>query len=212
MEWVLILGGALLVAVLVRNYVLTTYWIPSPSMEPTLIGSPNGGRHDRVIVNRLSYDFHAVHRGDIVVFSVPKTMGAVFENGKQIKVLIKRVIGLPGEDLEIRDHGVYIDGHRLAEPYLPPSIDRPSRCRWRSAPHTQTSFRIPKGDVLVLGDNRGDSEDGRCFGPIPESSIVGRAFIRIWPLGDITWLWNIGGPARRGRRPRRGSPAQPLAS
>ena len=71
-EWILVLGGALIVALLIRNFLFTTFWIPSESMQPTLIGDPNpSGRHDRVVVNRLSYRFHAVRRGDIVVFSTP---------------------------------------------------------------------------------------------------------------------------------------------
>ncbi len=182
-EWTLVLGGALIVAVLIRNYLFTTFWIPSPSMQPSLIGDPKpSGRHDRIVINRLSYKIHSVHRGDIVVFSTPKSEAAVTDSGKKIKDLVKRVIGLPGETVTLRDHDVYIDGKRLAEPYLPPGTQTVPICT------LQSTFKIPPKSVLVLGDNRGDSSDGRCFGPIPERTILGRAFIRIWPITKITWL------------------------
>jgi len=182
-EWVLVLGGALIVALLIRNFLFTTFWIPSPSMQPTLVGDVNaGGRHDRVVVNRLSYKLHAVRRGDIVVFTTPPSETPVTENGRPIKDLIKRVIGLPGETLTLKANHVYIDGRLLTEPYLAPGTDTVPIC------DKQTSFTIPKDSVLVLGDNRTNSEDGRCFGPIKKKTILGRAFIRIWPLSHITWL------------------------
>jgi signal peptidase I len=135
-------------------------------MEPTLdVG-------DRVLVNKLSYDLHDVNRGDVVVFELPPDQ--VGPDG--IKDLIKRVVGLPGEVIESRDGVVFIDGHRLDEPYLPengptgPPIER------------QT---IPEGHVFVLGDNRDNSADSRARGPVSIDTIVGRAFVLVWPLGDL---------------------------
>jgi signal peptidase I len=153
---------ALGVAVAVRTWVLQTFYIPSGSMEPTLdIG-------DRILVDKLSYHLHAVHRGDIVVFRRPP--GVVGEGG--IKDLVKRVIGLPGETIASADGHVLIDGHVLSEPWLPPGTVttgiRPQR--------------IPPGEYFVMGDNRTDSLDSRVFGPIPRSSIIGRAILRFWPL------------------------------
>ena len=187
-EWILVIGGALIVALLIRNFVFTTFWIPSESMEPTLIGDASGsGRHDRVIVNRLSYKLHDVRRGDIVVFSTPPNEAPRTADGREIKDLIKRVIGLPGETITISGGRVHVNGKVLPEPYLPKET-RTYGIPRAICPDTHTSFVISKGSVLVLGDNRAHSEDGRCFGTIRQSTIVGRAFVRIWPLNKMTWL------------------------
>jgi signal peptidase I len=179
-EWILVLGGALLIALLIRTFLFTTFWIPSASMEPTLVGQPN--RHDRIIVNRLSYKLHSVHRGDIIVFEKPPGETATTEDGRPVKDLIKRVIGLPGETVTLRNSHVFIDGKRLQESYLPKGTPTVPICG------TVTEFKVPKGDVFVMGDNRTNSTDGRCFGPIDEDTIVGRAFFRFWPLSQIDWL------------------------
>jgi signal peptidase I len=166
-EWVVIIGGAFLVAFVVKTFLIQAFFIPSGSMLPTL------HEDDRVLVNKLSYDLHDVHRGDLVVFERPEN-----EAAGQIKDLIKRVVGLPGERIESRDGHVYIDGDLLEEPYLD---DR-----------TQTTGlepqTIPAGHVFVMGDNRGDSMDSRVFHAIDEDLIVGRAFVRVWPLPDVSLL------------------------
>src|SRR5204863_9102369 len=100
--------GALVIAVLITTSLFQAFYIPSASMEPTL------QVHDRVLVNKLSYHLHSVHRGDIVVFKAPPE-----ERTAKIKDLVKRVIGLPGDTLEARDGQVYINDRRLKEPYLP---------------------------------------------------------------------------------------------
>jgi signal peptidase I len=166
-EWVIILAVAVLAALLLRAFVVQPYFIPSGSMETTLdIG-------DKVLVNKLSYDFHPVHRGDIVVFSKPPN-----DYSPGIKDLIKRVIGLPGETISASGGSVYINGAKLAEPWLPKG--------------TQTAafgpVSIPAGEYFVMGDNRGDSADSRVIGPIPKKLIVGRAFLIIWPLSRIRTL------------------------
>jgi signal peptidase I len=166
-EWVVIVGAALLTALLIKTFLLQAFYIPSDSMVPTLV------QRDRVLVNKLSYHFHDVHRGDIVVFERPPG-----EVDPRIKDLIKRVIGLPGETIEGRNGSLLINGRVLNEPYLPKGV--------------QTSdfgpTIIPKGNYFVMGDNRGNSKDSRVFGPIAKSLIVGRAFIRIWPISRITLL------------------------
>jgi len=125
---------------------------------------------DRVLVNKLSYKFHDVHRGDIVVFDAPPAAQA-----GNIKDLVKRVIGLPGETLEARDGKVYVNGRLLEEPYLP-----------KGTPTTNLPpTKVPAGSVFVMGDNRTASKDSRIFGAVKESSIVGRVFLRIWPPGSI---------------------------
>lgn len=165
-EWIVIVVVAVLAALLVKTYLIEAFYIPSGSMEPTLdIG-------DRVLVNKLSYHMHAVHRGDVVVFERPPGI----EGEPNIHDFIKRVIGLPGETIETRGDAVYINGHRLHEPYLPagtrtiPAVDK------------QT---IPPGHYWVMGDNRTNSSDSRVFHAIPRSKIVGRAFIQVWPLSRV---------------------------
>jgi signal peptidase I len=166
-EWVVIVGAALLTALLIKTFLLQAFYIPSDSMVPTLV------QRDRVLVNKLSYHFHDVHRGDIVVFERPPG-----EVDPRIKDLIKRVIALPGETVEGRNGSLLINGRVLNEPYLPKAV--------QTADFGPTI--IPKGNYFVMGDNRGNSKDSRVFGPIAKSLIVGRAFIRIWPISRITLL------------------------
>jgi len=163
-EWVGIVVGALVVALVVKTFLIQAFFIPSLSMYPTL------DKGDRVLVNKLSYKVHDVHRGDLVVFERPPGQPA-----STIKDLIKRVVGLPGDQIEARSGVVYINGHRLSEPYLVDGVTTDNL----------PLMTVPKGDVFVMGDNRGDSADSRVFGPIDEDSIVGRAFIRVWPIPDI---------------------------
>jgi signal peptidase I len=166
-EWVVIIGGAFLVAFVVKTFLIQAFFIPSGSMLPTL------HEDDRVLVNKLSYDLHDVHRGDLVVFERPEN-----EAAGQIKDLIKRVVGLPGERIESRDGDVYIDGDLLEEPYLTDGTET-------TGLEPQS---IPEGHVFVMGDNRGDSMDSRVFHAIDEDLIVGRAFVRVWPLPDLSLL------------------------
>jgi signal peptidase I len=177
-EWVAVVVGAVVVALLVRTFLFTTFWIPSGSMEPTL----SGERRDRVIVNRLSYKLHDVNRGDIIVFEVPEGEPLMQVDGQEVKDLIKRVIGLPGETVELRDGKVYVDGELLDEPYLPEDTTT-EPC----PPDNETTFVVPEDSVFVMGDNRDHSRDARCWQThsVEESDIVGRAFIRFWPLSEL---------------------------
>jgi signal peptidase I len=160
-EWFVVIVGAVLVAILLRWLVVQAFYIPSASMEPTLeIG-------DRVLVNKLAYRFGEPERGDIVVFARPPASSA---NG--VDDLIKRVIGLPGETIEAHDGQVFVDGHALDEPWLPDGILTPDFAQ----------AEVPDDNVFVLGDNRTNSEASNQFGPISDDLIVGRAFVRIWPI------------------------------
>lgn len=179
-EWVLLIGGALLIAFLIKTFLFQAFYIPSESMTPTLqVG-------DRVLVNKLSYRLHDVNRGDVVVFEAPDD-----PNTDGVKDLVKRVIGLPGETIELRDGQVFVDGSLLEEPYLETGeVTRPTqnfagKCE---PPVSDSTCVVPADSFLVLGDNRDQSKDGRVFGPIRESDIVGRVFVRIWPLGDLGFL------------------------
>lgn len=169
--------GALIVAVLVKSFLIQVFWIPSGSMEETLqIG-------DRVIVNKLAYRIGEPGRGDVVVFEpetfesesiVTKVSRNLLESvGLRTPEsdLIKRVIGLPGETVEIKDGEIYINGAPLSEPYLAPGV-------------RMNDFgpeRVPDDGYFVMGDNRGSSRDSRVFGAIEGSRIVGRAFSVVWP-------------------------------
>ena len=165
-EWVLIIAAALLAALVIKTYLLQAFYIPSPSMEPTL------EIQDRVLVNKLSYRLHEVHRGDVLVFERPPNDLGV------IRDLIKRVVALPGETVEGRDGSVYVNGKRLAEPYLPRGT-----VTGQFGPE-----QIPPDHIWVMGDNRSNSSDSRVFGAVPESRIIGRAFVRVWPLDALGLL------------------------
>jgi signal peptidase I len=170
LEWVAVIIGAVVVALLIKTFVAQAFRIPSESMVPTL------QMGDRVLVNKLSYDAHDLNRGDVVVFTRPDTLPAAPDEPKD---LIKRVIGLPGDELITRNGELYVNDRLLEEPYLPEGtptfgIDQP--------------LTVPEGTVLVLGDNRENSSDGRVFGPIDEDSVIGRAFTIMWPPGRIAAL------------------------
>lgn len=169
-EWTVLIGSALVIALLIQRFAFQPFWIPSASMYPTL------QEGDRVIVNKLSYKLHDVHRGDIVVFEAPPGEGS-----PSIKDFVKRVVGLPGDEVDVHDGHVYIDGEQLPENYLPEgTITTPGA--------QELPMEVPAGSVFVMGDNRSDSRDSREFGPIPESSVVGRVFVRLWPLNRFDML------------------------
>ena len=166
-EWVAVVGGALVVALVIRAFFLAAFYIPSESMVPTL------EKGDRVLVNKLSYKLHDVHRGDVVVFERPPN-----EPDNGIKDLIKRVVALPGETIEVRDCTVLINGNPLQEPYVK---------QWNRT-CTFSPKAVGDNEVFVMGDNRDDSQDSRFFGPISQDLIVGRAFVVVWPLTHLGWL------------------------
>jgi signal peptidase I len=168
LEWGGLIVGAFLIAVVVRAFLFQAFYIPSASMVPTL------QKDDRVLVNKLSYKLHDVHRGDIIVFKAPKGIQP------PVKDLVKRVIGIPGDTVEGRADGfVYVNGKKLNEPYLnPPGVTTPGF----------KTVTVPPDHYWVMGDNRTVSEDSRYFSFIPKKDIVGRVFIRIWPLSRIDIL------------------------
>lgn len=171
LEWTIVVVVALGAALALRAFVVQAFFIPSASMEPTL--DPG----DRILVDKLSYDFHPIHRGDIVVFRRPPA-DIVDTN---IKDLVKRVIGLPGDRISSGPNDtIYIDGKAIPQPWEPTGISPGIPIK----PQV-----IPKGDYFVMGDNRGDSEDSRYFGTISGKLVVGRVVARIWPISR----WHIFG-------------------
>lgn len=168
-----------MIAVLIKTFLVQPFWIPSESMLPTI------EVNDRVMVNKLAYQWGEPQRGDIVVFrdpaapeldeSIPEAvirsvLEAIGIRTRGRDDLIKRVVGLPGETVEIRDQQVMIDGEPIEETYTVngPTVD--------AGP-----FTVGTDQVFVLGDNRSFSFDSRRFGPIPYDDLVGEAFVRIWP-------------------------------
>ncbi|MGO9661099.1 MAG: signal peptidase I [Acidimicrobiales bacterium] len=177
-EWVVVVVVALVAALLIKTFAIQAFYIPSPSMVPTL--EPG----DRVLVNKLSYDFHSVHIGDIVVFRRPPadtTLG--------IDDLIKRVVALPGQTIYVNDCRVYVNGKEESQPYLPKGWQNPNSeycTTWTT--DLPNPYKVPAGDFFVMGDNRKDSYDSRYWGPLPANYIVGRAFVRMWPPSRLGFL------------------------
>jgi signal peptidase I len=176
----IIIVVALALAFLLRIFVVQTFFIPSGSMEPTLqIG-------DRILVDKLAYHLHSVHRGDIVVFSRPKDEDC---GGTPVNDLVKRVIGLPGETISLTKGSksyVEINGKRLNEPWLPSSAQGMSFPGPAGPNYSLNNpYKIPANHYFVMGDNRTESCDSRYWGPIPRSLIVGKVAVRIWPLTSL---------------------------
>jgi len=165
-EWIGLVVLALVIALLIKTFLFQAFFIPSESMVPTL------KVHDRVLVNKLSYKLHPVHRGDIVVFKAPAGSDPGIDD------LVKRVIGLPGETVSAQHGHVYINGKELPETYLPKGT-------------VTTNFSpvtLAPDHYWVMGDNRGNSKDSRVFGPIEKKNIVGRVFFRIWPFSRLGFM------------------------
>jgi signal peptidase I len=171
---------AFVLALIIRTFLFQAFFIPSPSMEPTLI------QGDRVLVNKIPYYFHDPRRGDIIVFSNPNPeatpdrgfVGGFFHwlfqglgfQQPENEDFIKRVVGLPGDVVEGMHGSVYVNGVKLNEPYL--------------TQHTQPfpATTVPAGKLFVMGDNRGNSLDSRFgLGFVPIDNVIGKAFVKIWP-------------------------------
>lgn len=170
-EWIIILVVAVLAALVMKTYVVQTFYIPSESMERTLL------INDRVLVNKLALRVGKIHRGDIIVFDRPP--GLTAQPG--IKDVIKRVIGVPGDTVEARGGRVYVNGESISEPYVWPEG---TATTWQN----NGPITLEPGKYFVMGDNRGRSADSRVFGPIDEELIVGRAVLRFWPTSRFGTL------------------------
>lgn len=175
-DWLVVVIIALGAAMFVRVWILQQYYISGPSMEPTL------HQNNRVLVNKLSYRFGEPERGDIIVFdrqTRAESGGKVLHDD-----LIKRVIGLPGESVEIKDCRLLIDGKVSPEPYLPSDGGSDEGCSGGDF----AEIEVPDGEYFVLGDNRPQSSDSRAFGTVHARDIVGRAFVLVWPVGKAKFL------------------------
>lgn len=184
-EFVQLLVVALILAFVIKSLLLQAFFIPSESMLETLQVS------DRVLVEKVSYRFRDPERGEIIVFRRPGleqegfslvTTARSFLEGIGLskpdadRDLIKRVVGLPGETVEVIEGVVHVNGMPLAEPYAGPE------------PRDFPPQVVPDGEYYMLGDNRGNSLDSRfTLGTIPKDNIIGRAFVILWPPGDATF-------------------------
>jgi len=191
-EFVVIIVVALGLAIGIQAFLVKPFRIPSPSMVPTLeIGQ-------RVLVNRVGTHFGTPGRGDVVVFKPPagadshrcgipnqpadghpcsKPTAAKSESN-----FIKRVVGLPGDTLAVTDNRVLINGKRIEEPYIAEGTSCDELC------NLEKPIKIPPGHFFMMGDNRGESDDSRDWGPVPEEWIIGRAFFTYWPPGRLGTL------------------------
>jgi signal peptidase I len=188
-ETVVLVALAVLLAVVFKTFLVAAFYIPSGSMESTLNIS------DRVLVEKVSYRFGDVQRGDVVVFvhdepgfesprpsnpvagffsSLGQAIGVVPPSDRDF---IKRVVGVPGDRINC-DGGLIRNGQKVTEPYLDPDTTTKG-CK---------ATTVRPGELYVMGDNRDNSQDSRSFGVIQRSDVVGRAFVRIWPLTHTGWL------------------------
>ncbi len=187
-SWIAEIGRTVVLSVVlalgIRTFVAEARWIPSGSMEPTLHGTPNQWEADKIIVDKLKYKFSQPQRGDIVVFSPTEEL----QKEKYQDAFIKRVIGLPGETVELKSGKVYINNKPLPEEnYLSSAQSTVTEVctSGQQPPFLAKSQTIPPNSYLVLGDNRSNSYDGRCWGVVPQQKIIGRAVLRFWPLNHI---------------------------
>ncbi len=183
-DWVVTIVGAIAIVLAIKAWVVNPYRIPSSSMEPTLhCARPATGCEarfsDRVLANRFIFHFRDPGRGEIVVF---KTTPAVVRKCSAGGTFVKRIIGLPGETVRIRlingREFVYINGRKLDEPYVQPS---------RRGFGPEKTYKVPKGQYFLMGDNRSSSCDSRQWGGMPRGNILGKVFATYWPPQRISF-------------------------
>lgn len=168
-EWLLVLIAALLVSFAVRTYVFQTFLIPSSSMKPTLYTG------NRILVDKLSVEFGSINIGDMLVFKAPLDVRK--DCNDPVTDLVKRVIGLPGDILSSKGNAIYVNGKALKENwshYEPLGI-------------AIKNITVPAGQYYMMGDNHSNSCDSRIWGTVPRSDIIGKVFLKIWPLSQ--WHW-----------------------
>lgn len=196
LELVLVIAVALGLALTVQAFVVKPYRIPSASMLPTL------QINQRILVNRIGTHFSSPHVGDIIVFHPPRNFAAgcadpsegqeqssqhvpkpcgVAQQQPSSETFVKRVVGLPGDRIKIIGGHVYRDGVAEKDPYI-------DACNGFGACNFPGTITVPRGDYYMMGDNRGESDDSRFWGPVPKAWIIGKAFFTYWPPGRIGFL------------------------
>ena len=171
LDWALLFAGAVVLAIVLRTYVIQTFSIPSGSMEPTLsIG-------DRILVSKLSTELGSVHIGEILVFKSPPGEQQVC-GGPAVSYLVKRVIGLPGDQMSSRGNTIYVNGVALDQ-------------TWSHSAALGTpigTVTVPPDHYFMMGDNHAISCDSRYWGPLPANLVVGEAVLRFWPITHFGFL------------------------
>ena len=196
LELILVVVAALGLALAIQAFLVKPYRIPSGSMIPTL------QINQRILVNRIGTHFSSPHVGDIVVFHPPKNYAqgcadqaegqeqtgaqaakpcGVAQSSESSETFVKRVVGLPGDRINIINGHVYRDGVAEKDPYIEP-------CNGLGACNFPGTITVPKGDYYMMGDNRGASDDSRFWGPIRKAWIIGKAFFTYWPPSRIGFL------------------------
>ncbi len=184
LEWIATVVGAIALVLVIKAWVVNPYRIPSPSMEPTLhcarpVSGCQGRFADRVLANRFIYRFTDPKRGDEVVFETPPAAEQKCPTGG---TFVKRIVGLPGETLQVRIRRglayVYVDGRLLREPYLEPG---------RRGGGPARRYHVPDGQYFMMGDNRAQSCDSRVWGSVPRDNLIGKVFLTYWPPNRISF-------------------------
>lgn len=177
MEWIKAIVIAVILVWLIRWLLITPFIVDGESMEPNFL---NG---ERIIVNKVLYDFREPKRGEVIVFHVPDEQ----------RDFIKRVIALPGDTVKVQGDTVYVNGKAIDEPYLKEAI---AKAHAQGQEYNNLDFpnadfpngTVPAGTLFVMGDHRDNSKDSRMIGYIPMSRVVGRAELIFWPLKDIEYI------------------------
>ena len=182
LDWLITLAAAAAFVLVFEAEVAKPYRIPSSSMEPTLHCARPGdyclsSSNDRVIANRLAYDFGKPKRGQIVVFRAPPAAN-LCAAGDGGSTFVKRLIGLPGEKISERNGIVYVDGRRLREPYVDPALRDHETASWP---------RIGPGQYFFMGDDRAHSCDSRNWGTVARDALIGPVLLTYWPPTRIAW-------------------------
>lgn len=165
---------ALSIFLIVYLFIMQPHQVNGASMYP------NFKDGEYLLTDKISYKTGSPHRGDVIVFRAPAAAQCPEGTGCDF---IKRIIGLPGETIEVKNNKIYVDGHPLEEKYLPPEyVTRPG-------PYSaQGPKTLTQGEYFVAGDNRNHSSDSRTWGPVDFDRIVGKVFFRYWPPGSMGFI------------------------
>jgi len=164
LEVVKTVATAAVLAFGIRTFVAEARYIPSSSMEPTL------EINDRLIIEKVSYHFKDPQRGDVVVFNPTEAL----KQQNFTDAFIKRVIGLPGDTVEVKGGRVYVNGEILREKYIEEDPE-----------YDYGPVTVPENQYLVLGDNRNNSYDSHYWGFVPKENLIGKAMVRFWPINRL---------------------------
>jgi signal peptidase I len=168
-EWLIVLVVAIAASFLIRTFVFQTFYIPSSSMNPTL------WKGNRIMVDKLSVDFGTINIGDIVVFKAPPRVKS--ECHDAVTDLVKRVIGVPGDHLTSKGNTIYVNGKPLDQKWL----------HWNPVTPEIGNVVVAKGQYFMMGDYHSNSCDSRYWGTVARSAIIGKAFLKFWPLSQWDW-------------------------